>query len=213
MSARTSLTQWLAWLAEFRPALPSLGLALVTAALLLIVHPTQEIYIRWWGGALQLVGIYAVVHELWSTQKHFGLLGVLGWFRGVIARRPGANVSVAVSGAALMASAASLHGRARVTPKAGATLDERVDRLERNAGNVDAELDELHRKADAEQQERKQADQAEASERKGSVTAVEERLKKAATGSVPFSLVGVWWLAVGVVLATASQELAQSIGR
>ena len=70
------------------------------------------------------------------------------------------------------------------------------------------ELDRVWGTVAADRLERQQAVAIEAAERAQGHSNLADRLKKATTESIPFSLFGLLWLAVGVFLSSTSMEVA-----
>ena len=192
---------WILWL--------SVCLLLVTFAVLFMVRADREPLIRWWGMALQFVGIISVVHDLQSTQRHVNRPGAAKWIREWAVRWPGRKVTIALAGAStvVLGGTARLTVRAPVNPQA--TIEERLVALEQNFCFIDRELDQLERTTTTERTERVSADTAEAAARIRADDGIKEHFAEVAAGTVSVSLFGVWSLAAGVLLGSGSAELGK----
>lgn len=128
----------------FEPCLlwTSAILLFVTAVVLLVVHPNllsgvaglkQEQVIRWWDVALQMVGILAVLNDLWNLRGQFRLESASTWRRKWLARWPSRSVvlnSEGVGAATQTGSATSARGY--VGPEHSATAEVRLSALEQH---------------------------------------------------------------------------------
>lgn len=203
----------------FEPRLLWASLAcLIVTAVVLAPHPNlplrlaglkHEQVIRWWGVALQMVGILAVLNDLRSLQKQFGLESASTWLRRWLARWPSRNVSIKLEGVgAATATASAALSRGYVGPGHAASYEARISALEQHAHHLMVELDRVWGTVAADRLERQQAVAIEAAERAQGHSNLADRLKKATTESIPFSLFGLLWLAVGVFLSSTSMEVA-----
>lgn len=106
---------------------------------------------------------------------------------------------------------ASVSGKSAVV-KAQRTIEQRVDLLEAELIAVRQDASEL--RASVTQQRREMEDRIgrEAAERAKEMTAVSELLARAQTGGINFSLVGLVWLAMGVIMTSIPAEFARTIG-
>ena len=206
------------WALEPRLSWASAVCLFVTAAVLLAVHPNlslrlaglkQEQVIRWWGVALQMVGILAVLNDLWSLREQFGLESASTWRRKWFARWPSRNVSITLEGVgAATATGSGTLARGYVGPGHSASVEVRLSALEQHAHALMVELDSVRGTVEAERRERQQAVAIETAERSRGHSDLADQLKKATTESIPFSLFGLLWLAVGVFLSSTSTEVA-----
>ena len=206
------------WAFEPRLLWTSAVFLFVTAAVVLVVHPNllsgvagqkQEQVIRWWGVALQMVGILAVLNDLWSLREQFGLESASTWLRKWLARWPSRNVILKIEGVGAATQTGSVtSARGYVGPGHSASAEVRLSALEQHAHALRVELDSVRGTVEAERRERQQAAAIEAAERSRSHSDLANQLKKATTESIPFSLFGLLWLALGVVLSSTSPEVA-----
>jgi hypothetical protein len=200
------------WLVDARHAW--LSLTVIAVALVVSLRPhTAEPVIRLTGLVLQVMGIATVIWGISETRALFGHPSFSRKVRAWLSRFPPLrrNINVAVGGAALSADMGK--ARAYGTHGAGAnpTVETRLDALEKNVtaiheriSQTQAEMDEgFQRSADA----RKREEQSRLAED----AAIREKLEATGTGGVHISAIGASWLFVGVILSTASAEIAALI--
>jgi hypothetical protein len=201
---------YFAWLARPRLLWISVGLVLISAAVIALSHNRQEACLRWWGMALQFLGIVSVVRELRGARLQFNKPGLLDLARQWLEQRPGKDRTLILGGVGMVAAlgvSARLTIRAKTDPVA--PIETRVKALETNLGRIDEELGQVHRAVDSERTARTQALQAETDARTQADARLDRTLEEISTGSLTFSLFGVVWLAVGLVLSSTSVEVAK----
>lgn len=184
---------------------------LLASALAFVLWSGSEFAIRLWGMVLQCFGIGAVVHELLSTNRHYRrpspLAGVRHWFG--LWRTTSTDLQIDSVTVSHTIEGGYLHA---VLGAATGSVEERLERLEQKADAAEKELHELQEGLMRERSNRTGADRAEANTRQQAIEALDKRVEEVIAGAVPVSLVGVWSLFLGVVLATVSPELARLPG-
>ena len=197
------------WLREAR--LFWIGLLVLAAGISFAIFlDLPEPYIRFTGLVLQLMGLYTVLHGISHTRRLFGLPSVtdaaLSWLRRF--PRPGQTGGQAhmVGLAAEVNAAGRIRARLSVAP--GAELEARVRVLESNFRSLDQEVESLHDQMEQATSSSKQAMDAERQARQREVGLVSEKLALAETGGLTVSLVGLIWLMGGLIITSASYELA-----
>lgn len=183
-------------------------LALVTIAVLWPPHAKQEVCIRWWGMVLQMFGIYSVLRELLERRKDVGTPNLLTALKLWFAAWPGRNLTIPLSGNAMVITG----GTARVTQRAGppgpdASIEDRLTTAEKNIKFIDDDLGRVESALDAERRAREIAVRDEKDERIQAIDSIKNAMKEAAAKTLPFSMFGVVWLALGVFLSSTSVEL------
>lgn len=102
-----------------------------------------------------------------------------------------------------------MRGRASHSPGPNATLDARVEALEKNIVGVNERLDQTQREMDDQFRKAeaavRQAEEILAAEDR----VIREKLEATGTGGVHISAIGALWLFVGVTLSTASPEISR----
>ena len=200
------------WFAKARHAL--LAVAVIAVALMISLRPhTPEPVIRLTGLALQLMGIATVIWGISETRALFGhpslIRAVKGWLdRFPLIRR---NITIAVGSAAL--SAAMGKARVYVTHRAGpdSTVESRLDALEKNVAAIHERITQTQAEVDEESRKSADALKREEQSRLAEDAAIRKQLEATGTGGVHISAIGASWIFVGVILSSASVEIAAFI--
>lgn len=203
------------WLKEGRAVfLCALVLVLAAAYILCANLPLGgETRVRFAGMVLQIAGIGTVVCGLDQTRKLFGLPGIFrgtthwlkSWpWRGPPRRTASINVP-------LEAMSASVNGQF-VVVKAERTIEQRVELLEAELIEVRRDASELRASVTKQRSELEGLIGREAAERDKAISMVSELLSRAQTGGINLSLVGLVWLATGVIMTSIPAELACAFG-
>jgi len=196
------------WLAEANYTWLALGVT-ASALLVSILYPSEKV-IRYAGLILQLLGIGTVIWGISLTRALFGhpsfAAKALSWLQHCpLLKR---NV---VFGAG-MAAIAVIGGKARAyqshSPGPDATIDQRLDSLERNIQLIHERITGTENEMDEELRKTADAIKSEARSRENEDRGLHEKLEATGTGGVHISAIGALWLFVGVVLSTASQEIS-----
>jgi len=162
------------------------------------------------GLLLQLLGLYTVLRGISATRTLFALptftASALTWLRSFPRRHP---PPVTISGVGAIGSA-SAFGRASVRAALGPnpTLEDRVHVLEQNLASIDKYTVALQQQVDEAKYITKEALTKERLLRQTEVHSLSRKLELTETGGLDISLVGLVWLMVGLVMSTASYELA-----
>jgi hypothetical protein len=197
------------------PALGWLSLLLAGFSLYLLTSVRLEVCIRWWGMVLQLIGIGTVVHDLWSRipkeQRKGPIRWLLAWSREWIARMPPRHFFAQVHEGLTLADSATGSDAITIT-RTGATLDQRVAVLESRMTTIDDSLDRARQGIAQERKAREASIRKMTADAAAVIAGIRSRVEDVAVGTLPVSMFGVWWLAVGVVLSTAAPELVRWAG-
>lgn len=191
------------WIAIF--AIP--GILLLSWVLL----PSWEPRIRLSGMFLELMGLATVAHGIRKTRSLFGRQGLLQLGRAWLTRFPGfrQNVKAVYGSASITLGGATVAGFGTVGPAPTATLDERVASLENGLNQAKQQLHEVNRKIDQETQRRQSDIKVVKQEVEVGDSKNKKLLEEAAAGGLYLEAMGVFWLAIGITLATASNEISK----
>lgn len=210
MSIDPLLVKRALWTFEPKLAWATGSLCFVTAWVLFTVQPQQELCIRWWGMLLQLLGIVSVIHEFRSTQKHFGQDSAYTRMRKWLARWPTRNVTVKIEGVCVSPQTGNMAATGgHVGPRPGTDIGSRVVALEQGFSDVMAGLTTIRSAADTDRRAHVQAMEHEGVMRAQADASLTREIEAVTTGSLPFSMFGVAWLTVGMIIGTISPELAK----
>ena len=183
----------------------------VCLALFISLRPgTTESLIRLTGLVLQLLGIGTVIWGISETRALFGYPSFTSKTKGCLGSFPlfRRNVVVAVSGETLSV----IGGKAMVygTHGSGAnsTNETRLDALEKNISSIHERINKAQKETDEEFQSITNTLKCEAQSRQADVSAIQKKLETTGTGGIYISAIGATFLFVGVILSTASVEIA-----
>ena len=184
-------------------------LVLVPLPFILCDGPTEP-YFRYTGLYLQIMGIAAVVYEIYLTQKQFGQPGLWSTFETWLGSFPRLRKNVK-----LVAGAGSVRfsgNAAFVTVSRGddkqATVDERFHIVHENFDMVRSEIKDLHNTISQKSQEQEKRINAERMERQGLGQSIRDELKEAHTSALHVTAMGAVCLFLGVTFATLSSEIS-----
>lgn len=198
------------WLTEARFAWLALGVIGIAMVVSLRPH-TPESVIRWTGLVLQLLGIGTVGWGISETRALFGHPSFASKVKGWLGRFPLLRRHLAHG--AMTSSLAAVSGKARgfvrKPPGPNATIDARVEALERNIELIHQRISDTENEMDAEFRKTNDALKEEQQARKSDDIAILEKLEVTGTGGVHISAIGASWLFVGVVLSTAAIEISE----
>lgn len=192
-----------------------LGVVIVGFALAFSLRRgVTEPEIRYTGMALQLLGVGTVIFGIRDTRKLFELPGVVDWTRAWLRRIPVfggrvVNISGHATGAAF-GVAGRLHGTVSAPP--GATVEQRLNALEQDAKLVKARMDHVEKEMDRKFRDHEAKLRQEQEERTREVQRINLRQMAAHTGGLSISLLGAWFLLVGVALSAFAPDLCRWLG-
>lgn len=165
--------------------------------------------IRIVGLVFQLFGVGTVIRGISATRRLFGLEGFFAPLRQFLQRRPPWHPStVEMSGRATLGR---FTGRAQASLWMNAgpddPIEKRITALEQNLSDVNSRLSQLlseTNKRFGEMAGRQGAEKAEVDTR---MKQIETRMKTASTGGIYLSMIGAFWIALGIILSTIPSEL------
>ena len=204
----------LSWLAEARYVW--LALAVSIGALVIALRPgTTEPLIRLTGLALQILGIGTVAWGISETRALYGHEPLFAVARGWIKRFPlrRRNIVLSNSGVASATAFGSARGHVTHGTPPNATVEQRLDVLEKNIGALHDRIGATQKELDEEVSKLKTSISEEACQREQEDKECRNLIEMTATGGVHISAIGAVWLFVGVVLSTAGVEIAAAVAK
>ncbi|MEO8910540.1 MAG: hypothetical protein ABI408_09970 [Gemmatimonadaceae bacterium] len=159
-----------------------------------------------------MLGIVTVALDIRQKRKDFGLPGLIDAFSKWLSQSPLSRNSGGVSAPlrGLTMNAEGGHFALKGCP-ANASTEDRIRALEGNVVGLDQEIRGAVETIRHETTAREVAIREERVARESEDTKIREKLAVSQTGGLHLSAVGILWLAVGTVLGTISQELAQRL--
>jgi uncharacterized protein YjeT (DUF2065 family) len=203
------------WLGSFHRIWLALAVPCGALALSALIPAKPDDQLRYCGLALQLLGVGTVIALLRDKSATFGRLGFLAYFRERFAARPRfrpPTTTISVSGVSSSSAVGNAHGFAWHGPAPAASPDERITMLEHNVETLRKNLDwhsQQYRQADAQLQTELSAERQ---SRQASVAAVEQRLERFGASGLHIEAAGLFWLVLGIILATIPSEIAKLLG-
>jgi hypothetical protein len=172
--------------------------------------------VRWAGTLFELIGVGAVVISINRARLSFGkptvLSSALIWLGEVrfifFPRQPVALSAVSASAGIGLAS-----GIALVVNRAPKSTEERLDQLEKELKEQQANLSKLDQKIDQQKREFQAYVEKEISALQADVSVVSKNLEERMIGDSPLEVAGIVYVCIGLVMAHLSEEVAWLLSR
>lgn len=165
--------------------------------------------LRWTGMIFQLLGLATVAIGIGQMRRLFNHPSVWSQIKAWITRWPvRGNRTIELSGQATSTSGGHTDLQLRAGP--GATLEQRVHVLETRMTAAEQREEHLSKEQARQAQDHRRALDAERSARESADEEHRKRLEVSATGGLLLSGIGLVWLIIGTILASASPEIAGS---
>jgi hypothetical protein len=193
-----------------------------TAAVILLVAATCALLpgkpddqIRYCGLILQLLGVGTVVALLQDKTRTMGKLGLLAHLQGKWATRPSFRPKTQIISVGGIASSTSFGSAHASVWRRASESDSDQDRIAILEANTESLRDNIvwHAKQTEQTSQRLSTELDEERKARGqSVSAVESKLDKLGAGGLHIEAAGLFWLLLGLVLATIPTEVATLLG-
>ena len=191
-----------------------MAVGVTIAALVAALRPgTEEKCIRLVGMWLQLFGVSTVIWGIAETRLQFGRPSVFSLATAWIRRFPPYRLQ-AITGyfhAPMPDFTVEAYGTVSAAPPANPTLEERLARLEGRELELREAIQLTNQRIEQRARQGEAALANESTARERVAQDILRRLEVTVTGGVHITAIGSIWLLVGVVLGTASPELAAFI--
>lgn len=209
------LKRFFNWLRSWKIEIITIGVILFSILFLAYVWKPTESHIRLIGLLLQLAGLCTILYGILKTRELFGLPSLLSSALIRLRAFPRWRISPTELKADGVIMSSTLIGRATIRnqPPPGASIEDRIRSIERNFELLDRTVITLQQEFDKAERSRTQAQKEERAARIAELRSLNEKLELTETGGLDISLGGLVWLAVGLILSTASPELATWFGR
>ena len=198
------LVGWIGWLALLAPFL--------IFSLLVLMLSCWEPRIRLTGMVLELSGLLTVALGLRETRKLFGRQGLFTGIWSYLTTVPlpwgTGDKQVILASAAISLGGATLAGHATVLPGPNTPVEERLSRLENEVARLSGEAFQIRQSIDEAGRKHRQVIDEEATRREAGDAETRKQLEEAEAGGLHLEVAGVCWIALGILLATASNEIA-----
>ena len=186
----------------------ALGAPLVAAWL----WPT-EFGFRSVGFLLQVLGVWIVWVGIRGTRKQFDVPGSWAQTKAWMSSFPRIRGRVILASGSAIVSLSGMSARAHVwsgVPE-GATVEQRLEAVEKNVRRVRDDLSAHQKEADDRVRAQDEVMKRERAEREAADKEIHEKIKETETGGLKLNAAGVWWLLSGTVCSTFPVELAHML--
>jgi len=172
-----------------------------------------ETEIRITGLVLQVLGIGTVAWGIHETRALFGHPGILTVAREWLRRFPVYGGRVVSGNASIISGGGTVHGRGYASDNAGpdATIEARVEALEKNVKRVNERINQTQSEMDGKFRSQAEALGQEQQTRSKEDHKILAKLEATETGGLHISAMGALWLLVGVTFSTVAPELAKCL--
>jgi hypothetical protein len=198
------------WLGEARLLFWIFGTLLVVLLALRILGSSEPV-VRYFGFGLQVLGICTILVNIQGTRTLFGKPSfgeaARAWLKSFPSVGQGARVTLEVASCAHVQIADKLVCRHQAGPDAG--IEDRLRVLQSNFEILDLRTLQIQEQMSQASLGSAKALADERQERERQVDALTRQVDLAETGGLHVSVIGVVWLAIGLFLSTASQELSK----
>ena len=207
MSKPQQLLLWLSEIRYFWLCAIIVGIALLVS---LCLYPTEPC-IRLTGSALQLLGVMTVAWGISQTRQLFGHPSFVGRLAKWISRFPLRKRNTTIFGSGVSSVSIATMGRAHITHPVGTSpsLEQLATALSENVRLINDRVSAIESEVDKERDTRAAELRTERNAREAADASIQARLEATGTGGVHISAIGATWIFVGVVLGSASPELAR----
>lgn len=194
-----------------RPFIMLLLLICICAASFRIFGREPEVNIRWTGATLQIVGFLIALVDLESTRKIMGGPNFIEAWKAFFRNFPIGREPITLSGNMTLGGVMS--GRLKVGHNSDAAIPDRVSRLEADIERIEDEVADLAKKAEADSARLTKQIEEGLSGVRNDLRELASKVKDALAGGYFMQWVGLAYFVVGVILASASVELACQLFR
>jgi hypothetical protein len=200
------------WLWEARYAWLFLTLCITVAVVVLHALGCTERQIRWTGMLFQLFGVVTIAWDLRHKGKLFdkphAFAAALNWFK----RFPPFRLPAVNASANQVTVLPIVSARGRTGPPPGASIEQRVARLESHYDALYDEVGALETSSRRAERELRETLQTESGARGAADEQLTARLDAAVAGGLQLERLGVVFFLIGIFLGTSSPEIAAAFG-
>jgi len=187
------------------------AIIIVFAIIISFLLCRTEPVIRVTGLVLQVCGLFSVILGIRETRALFGHPSLTSKAKAYFRRVPLLRHDLVISAGGLIGSAALGKGRIYGTsgaPGPNPTIEARLEALEKNITSIHERISQTQKEMDEEFQKTANALKREEQARQEENKKISEKLEVTATGGFYVSASGAVLLLVGIILSTASLEIA-----
>lgn len=197
------------WALELKYIYLSMGIVLLSFSIFYFVNSSEN-FVRLTGLILQLLGICTVIWGISATRAFFGLPSFANKLKSWASRCPirSRKEILGVADLCLPHLLMNATGFSSNTSTPSASLDERIDAIEKNINFLHQSLSQLKSDLNHNLNDIKNEVKAEANIREADDKSIREMLEAFGTGGIHISAIGAVCLFLGVIFSTAASEIA-----
>jgi hypothetical protein len=172
-------------------------------------HGATERHVRIVGMLLQLAGIGTVALGVRATRRMFNKPSYAELLRTWLAAFPKwrRDAVIAVRGVAAGTSAGKARATVWTTPRPSDSVERQLEIITSNVATLRGDVNRIEGELDRVTADHNAALSDEASQRAKADVALDEKLASAQTGGLHISVVGLVWLALGVIFTSIPSEI------
>lgn len=160
------------------------------------------------GGVLQILGLCVTIGSLMSLRRYFGQPGLLALVVSWIKDFPKWNRPVsAISGSSEIRFSANAQATVWSNDDPGLPVEERIERIVKNLKRVQENANETTRSLNQLQDEHNAHKREITKKVEESQSEIRTELENLHTGDIIYSLIGLTWVAVGLIVSSFAPEL------
>jgi hypothetical protein len=201
-----------AWVSEPRGFWLTFWVVIALCSVAYLVPMDSEPRIRWLGMIFQLLGVVTVATGIRDVRKLFAKPSLTQELKDWLHRfpLPFRNVSVPITGVAAITEVGdSLEARAWTGQVPNANTEQRIATLERQVNALASLFGGLEEHSRAGFGALRELTEQERDNRQTADDALSRRLEESMVGGISLEITGVVWLSIGIVMSSASIELAR----
>ncbi len=200
----------LTWLFEIKYTLLSIAVIPITISIFYLIFYDWETKLRLSGMFLELIGLLTVALGLRDTRKLFKHPSfaerAIKWFTNFPKFKN--NIHIVVGSASLNMRGGAVSAHVTVNSNKDITIEERLSLLEDKINTLNETQSAIASKVDDNYKKHNQDLEKEQDNRELGDNENKDLIQNASANGIVLEAIGIFWLSIGIILATASEELA-----
>ena len=213
MTFLKNLKRWffanLIWLKKALPVWQALGAVVFIGLLVNFLPSEQKDQVRYWGLLLELLGIFTVASALRGKRELFKRPSFSKHIQKWLGEYPGWKPTTQTTVLSLASFSITAMGATIFTSHnpTDDTLEVRVKAVEANLKIISSQIEGAIKNIGIESQTREKALVDERQMRESELAKINKQLDTLAVDGINFEVTGIFWLFIGIILATIPEEI------